>query len=951
MDRGEFEELETFNLEYDILIDEEDVAQITQRMSLVRDGVLLDDPGNLEALGVILRDPTVRVAVDSGGLGEYDLLGNGVERGWATLLVVKRLRACLQTMRQTPEGTLQRLAEYAIANLPPLCEVAPEDDLQTGEFRKTLALLHLNEICACYKPELSIGFSGQALDRINRLDGPEKNAYELVALLNRGVGYAHLHQHVRSLRDLDEVIEECEKWDGDQRNYLVDPNGAYLSGRLNLKIAEQRSRWQRYVYAHALLHKAEVLSDLSRSTEQFPVLAKLEGIASDYCDKRRVLLEVLARMDGNLWTRTAEGELDLQGIAQVRDWAAQEQDGLRYSLRQKCSQVLLTYRLKYLWQARQPGATFLAADMDPLWNLLVEFEQQSELLGPGETDDAFLLWIDYYELFTSYVAAEDSVGDNDVGKLQAVATRFLDAERFPDREKSRERLLKALKRAAVKQTTLHETEASILRQLLSDPIAPLWQKTKASRRLQSIDQESEDDLLEASLRLPTDEEAAEVVANAKAAFCDVACPTHDAPSNEVCTSKSCRTNTYEQVLKTNSDSFLRQLVYPSVRPASLRGGYCLTVLRRWQSYTPALSTGAVDDSRGGGYFVYCTDKESGHVQQGVVVDPGFDFVENFLGYGFSIHDIHAIVMTHAHVDHTADFLRLVTLIVEHNKKTQGPERKLLALMSPGCFERFEKAIAGSWEHFSDVVVMNTGQAVDGAAPRTDWSEYLLQLSRFRIQARFALHNDTTPHDSVGLVIYGLGEDKAWTPLVGFTGDTMWWSRIGEQYRDVPTLCANLGGIVPYGKKYDGHEVRIPDNLLTSEGAKQVIQEENHLYWPGFSLLTRDLANAAKLVVVSELGEELKGGLRTDMVGQLRGGPSYLPEDIGLTIKLQPEPEVHCCACGRTVAPGDIEYRSYGREESIYYVCKPCSTYRPDAVGQAIADYQDNGWPRDVDLNA
>lgn len=949
MNREEFERLEDFNVDYDISIDEEEYIGLLHQVTLLDgDGAPLDDPTDLQALEAVLQVPTIRVRVDA--VCELSLLDEGIERAWASLLIIKRLRAGLQARIRTPEGTLERLAEYAVSGLAALSPAAG-DGPETAEFRKTLCLLQLNEVCACYRPELSIGFAAQALERVNRSSGPETNIYELVALLNRGVGYAHLHQHSAALRDLSGVIEECEGWEDEQEHYLPEGDGGYASGRQNLGDAVRRGRWSRYVYVPAVLHTAEVLSDLSRSTEQLPMLAKLNNIDGEYSTKRRVLLEVLAKMDGNLWAKLP-GEppkLPNVDVEELHAWAEAEMATNRYSLRQKCFQVSLTYDLKYLRESvPPPGDAPPMSELHALRESLSGFEEQSEALGGDEARDASLLWIDYYDLFMRYAKASALVDEQDVSRLRQVTESFISASRFPDREKSRERLLKALKKAGVEKPALWEVEAALLRELLEDPRAPLWQKTRASRRLERIGHEAADDL-EAILRLPSDESAQGVVLRAKDAFCNQACPQHPNPADAVCVSKTCRTNTYQRVLGTNNKSFLMQLVHPSSRPDSLQNSYCLTVLRRWQSFTPALSTGAADDSRGGGYFVYRTDGD-GHVAQGLVVDPGFDFVENFLAQGFSIRDIDAVIMTHAHVDHTADFLRLVTLVVEYNKnRDKEPEKKLLALMSPGCFERFERAISGSWEYFSDVIVMDTGQAIDKGRPRSEWSDYLLQLTHFRVSARFALHNDTTSHDSVGLVVSGIDESKKARPLVAFTGDTMWWSSIGDQYADVPTVCANLGGIVPYGKRYGGQTVKIPGHLLQVTGVKEVVEEENHLYWPGFSMLTEKLNHQTRLVVVTELGEELKGGLRTDMVRQLKGEPMFLPEDIGLTVKLSEAPEVLCCACGRTVDSQDTEFRSYGRDESIYYVCRACAEYRPDAVREVIADYQQHGWPRESNV--
>lgn len=97
---------------------------------------------------------------------------------------------------------------------------------------------------------------------------------------------------------------------------------------------------------------------------------------------------------------------------------------------------------------------------------------------------------------------------------------------------------------------------------------------------------------------------------------------------------------YTKKLRINTEMFNDHLVYKSCKP-ELKDCYGLTVLRRWQSFTPALSMGSEVGHKGGGYFVYKTD-EKGEVQEGLVIDPGFDFLENFFEEGFSIKDINAV---------------------------------------------------------------------------------------------------------------------------------------------------------------------------------------------------------------------------------------------------------------------------------------------------------------------
>ena len=102
----------------------------------------------------------------------------------------------------------------------------------------------------------------------------------------------------------------------------------------------------------------------------------------------------------------------------------------------------------------------------------------------------------------------------------------------------------------------------------------------------------------------------------------------------------------------NTLAFAEEIVYSTKRfsansqTSGLKG--ILLVLRRWNSFTPAL-TSSVNHSKGGGYFFYfsCGDKNVG-----IVIDPGYDFRENLFSFGFRIGDINVVAVSHAHPDHT-----------------------------------------------------------------------------------------------------------------------------------------------------------------------------------------------------------------------------------------------------------------------------------------------------------
>jgi len=84
------------------------------------------------------------------------------------------------------------------------------------------------------------------------------------------------------------------------------------------------------------------------------------------------------------------------------------------------------------------------------------------------------------------------------------------------------------------------------------------------------------------------------------------------------------------------------------------------VLRRWQSINPRIPKPEVPRLRGGGCFLLWQGK-------GIVIDPGYDFIQNFYDEGFSLSDIDAVIVTHSHPDHDDNLSTLTTLNKEWNE--------------------------------------------------------------------------------------------------------------------------------------------------------------------------------------------------------------------------------------------------------------------------------------------
>ncbi|HOO13296.1 MAG TPA: hypothetical protein PK684_10125, partial [Bacillota bacterium] len=88
----------------------------------------------------------------------------------------------------------------------------------------------------------------------------------------------------------------------------------------------------------------------------------------------------------------------------------------------------------------------------------------------------------------------------------------------------------------------------------------------------------------------------------------------------------------------------------------------------------------------------------------------------------------------------------------------------------------------------------------------------------------------------------------------------------------------------------------------------------------------------QLLIISEFGEELKGGLRVDFVNRLaeyigskegrnKRAP-IIPSDTGLMVKVDTR-EIMCTCCKKFYRYDFIEFESFGPNERLFSICSNC----------------------------
>ncbi|MCL4418029.1 MAG: MBL fold metallo-hydrolase [Actinobacteria bacterium] len=403
----------------------------------------------------------------------------------------------------------------------------------------------------------------------------------------------------------------------------------------------------------------------------------------------------------------------------------------------------------------------------------------------------------------------------------------------------------------------------------------------------------------------------------------------------------------------------------------------LTILRRWNSFTPALAS-SVNPSKGGGYFLYFQFNNDPY---GIAIDPGYDFLDNLFSQGFRIGDIDAVIVSHAHPDHADDLPSILSLFHELNghlgeyyysnrfNKEQFNKKHLKLIISQGVFDQYYKLIKPSEESLKDIFVIQANKNGDDIV--CDDYEFDKKYS-IKIKAFATSHKDLRQWESLGFLIEIIN-NKIPFRRIGYTSDAHWKSNFFEKFEGCNIICAHLGSIVDILNKkefcslcgdYDKCEKHLEckekrfenGNPTTKKLVKQA-QEQNHLYLSGLTMFFNELLvngekknNAMELAVISEFGEELKEGIRMDLFHKFddwfqkrsKRKARCFPGDIGLEIDLL-NGNILCCCCQEFKIKNNISPIAYGKDEAIFFVCDECksvlSTYQ---IEQKLKNYYENG---------
>jgi ribonuclease BN (tRNA processing enzyme) len=379
-------------------------------------------------------------------------------------------------------------------------------------------------------------------------------------------------------------------------------------------------------------------------------------------------------------------------------------------------------------------------------------------------------------------------------------------------------------------------------------------------------------------------------------------------------------------------------------------------LRRWNSFSPNLASRATT-TVGGGYLVRVWNNEFGKYV-GIAIDPGYNYLENLFDEGFTLPDLDVIVITHAHPDHVENLSNILTLLRERKSRLKKIRRVFLVL-TEGVFQRFKTIFDNEVEFIEDVVVLswaaaaqsnrNTVNVVPRLSAQVDEKPIWLRMGKkeevssslVSIRAVPAIHADGTQYDSMGVVLRVTRQGDG-DLCIGFTGDTRYTEElcIKDSFDDCDVLIPHIGSVIGRDSFSKLHEMwRLCDHKKRVDKVVDELQEtlrkKNHLYLPGITMFLCKLKESMKkekrkpLILLSEFGEELRGGLRADLAVRLHRifGMTVLPADVGLRVGVEDQ-SVRCAICRQYVSADAVRpVPASDEDEALMFICIHCYNAR------------------------
>lgn len=292
--------------------------------------------------------------------------------------------------------------------------------------------------------------------------------------------------------------------------------------------------------------------------------------------------------------------------------------------------------------------------------------------------------------------------------------------------------------------------------------------------------------------------------------------------------------------------------------------------------------------KGGGLFI----KWQGN---GIVIDPGINFVENMHLCGLNIKDVQTVVITHDHIDHNGDLMILDDLLEQmYGRAALYADKDTISNHGKKILEKhFNIHILG--EQRNRQIYLTDDKSVTAEYFETE-------------------HIMDSEGNYVEGVSYGLKitceSDNNEKISIGITSDTRYLNELPDILKDCKYIVANFS------------ETSTEDYELGTE-------KKNHLGYSGCLKLIKECNGKSTLsepiYIISEFWGG-KGDVRREIVRKLRENSGYkkiIPGDIGMTFMLDNDTFL-CDFCGKETRVEEIRVvRQQGDYSGLSLLCNEC----------------------------
>lgn len=324
-------------------------------------------------------------------------------------------------------------------------------------------------------------------------------------------------------------------------------------------------------------------------------------------------------------------------------------------------------------------------------------------------------------------------------------------------------------------------------------------------------------------------------------------------------------------------------------------------LKGMSSSTPLLYNSTFHtDYSGGGFYIRWQGT-------GIVVDPGYGFVQNMAAHSLTIYDIDVVIITHDHIDHNNDARLLADLAYQMGQSIAW------------YVDSATKASLSQWLDDSNLKrLYDLGGKRSVTISKKSRHQPLAVLTPFHtchIQKCDAAdgfgYADNTFGFTLELTTYEADPDRGTSFMLGYTSDTKFFKDLHKKLNGVDFLVANISSVYP-------------DELV-----KRDALNDRHLGLAGLIALLEKMVRPPRILALSEFWSGITD-IRYDIskyIGEyLRLFSSdnewtIVPLESGTNISL-PNGRVQCSRCG-TYAKRVRMLRPKNEFGEIQFVCDEC----------------------------